>query len=179
MSDWTKQVADFQHSWMEQQQKFLTDWMGTLQQAGAAQQPNMWRQAIDAMEQQVNSAIETQQRALLTLAEKSEHAEGVPEAYSDWVRQLEEGMEMWSDMQHRLWQVWFEMLRNVSPGAQTPGETLFKEWQDMTRKAMSVQEEWLSGLTGTKGAAGKKTARSSTAKRSPASKERSTDKGDG
>lgn len=179
MTDWTKQISEFQRSWMEQQQKYLSDWLGALQQAGGARPPNVWEQAIAAMEKQVNDTLDMQKQGLLSIAGNMDKVEGAPDACTEWVHQLEEGVEMWADMQHRLWEVWFGMLRTMEPGAQSPGEKLFKDWQEMAEQAMSVQKEWLTEWTGTpRGTARGKSAKSSARKRAPAAAGENTGKTD-
>jgi hypothetical protein len=172
MLEWDEQISEFQHNWVKQQQELLGDWLGTLQNAGNAPPACMWQDAVGVMEQQVNSVLAVQKQSLLSLAENSKHIQGMPDAYSQWLQQLEKGLELWTEAQQRLWQVWFEMLRSTAPAAQTqtPGEALVKNWQDMARRAISVQEQWLTNWTGPRTAAEKPPrgtpSKSSTARRS-------------
>lgn len=175
MPEWDQQISEFQRNWMKQQQALLGDWLGNLQNTGAENPANMWQQAVAMMEQQVNSVLDVQKKSLLSLAENSRHVQGVPDAFSQWVAQLESGLESWTEVQRQLWKVWFDLLRSNAPAAaQTPGETLVKNWQDMARQAISVQEQWFANWMGSRAAA-EKPARTSTQKR-PA---RSTRKGNG
>jgi len=162
MPEWTDQITEFQQAWVKQQQQLLSDWLGSLQQAGAGAPPDVWRQAVDIMEQQVNSALDAQKRSLKALAENAGQAEGTPESFAQWSRQLEEGIEEWTGMQHKLWQVWFDMFRSAAPREETPAEALLKNWQDMAQRAASLQEQWLSDWTASasRGKAGKKTPKS-------------------
>ena len=98
---------------------------------------------------------------MLSLAENADNLDGAPEPVTQWFHQLEESVELWTDVQERLWKVWFDMLRTTVPSAQTPGETLLKTWEDMVHRAMSVQEEWMSRLTGSGTTRAKKHARAS------------------
>lgn len=183
MSEWPDQIAEFQRNWVQQQQKMLTDWLETLQSAGTAAPDNVWQQAVDVMEQQVNSALETQKRSLISLAENAENIEGAPEAVKQWAQQQEEGIKRWTDVQQQLWQVWFDMLRSGTPVAQTPGEAMMKNWQDMARRAMSVQEEWLSNWTdpwmASGSTSGKKTRQSSPQKQTAKGKDNGKKHGSG
>ena len=81
------------------------------------------------------------------MLENTENFEGAPESFTQIFHQLEDGIELWNDVQRRLWQVWFDMLRTTAPVPQTPGETLIRNWQDMAQRAMSIQEQWLSNWT--------------------------------
>lgn len=154
MSEWPNQVTEFQRSWVEQQQKMMSDWLESLQNAGGGASPANWRKAADMMEKQVNSALDTQKDSLMAIAANMENVEGAPDAFSQGVQQLEQGIDLWAEVQHRLWKVWFDMLRATSPVPQTPGEAVLESWQDMVRKSMSIQEQWLSSWTGPEGASG-------------------------
>ena len=153
--EWPTQITELQRKWVEQQQQLLNDWLGTLQNAGVSATPNAWREAIDVIEQQVYSALDAQKQSLKTLIENTEKVEGVPEPITHLVHQLEDGIELWNDVQLRLWQVWFDMLRTSAPVPQNPAETLISNWQDMAQRAMSIQEQWLSNWTGQTAASGK------------------------
>jgi hypothetical protein len=175
MTDWTRQVSEFQRAWLGQQQKFLLNWLGTLQNAGSTKQHNVWEQSVSTVEQQVNHALDMQKQTLMAIVENLEQVEGAPQAYTHWVRHLEEGLDMWADMQHRLWEAWFDMLRSVKPAAQSPGKTPVMGWQEMAERAVSLQQQWLSDLTSASsavaGGTGKRTGKS------PATKKSSTGNG--
>jgi hypothetical protein len=170
MLEWEEQISELQQNWVKQQQELLGDWLGTLQNAAPDKPANMWQDAVAVMEQQVNSVLDIQKQSLLSLAENSTHIQGMPDSYNQSIHQLEQGLERWTEIQQRLWQVWFDMLRSTAPAAQTPGESLVKNWQDMARRAISIQEQWLSNWMGPRTAAEKKPretpSKSSTARRS-------------
>jgi hypothetical protein len=168
MAEATNQVTEFQREWAAQQQKLMSDWLEALEGFGPTTPPKAWRKTVDLMEQQVTGALDAQKRSLLAMAENAENIEGAPEPVTQWFQQLEEGVELWTDVQERLWKVWFDMLRTTVPAAQTPGETLMKNWEDMVHRAMSVQEEWLSRLTDSGTAHGKKHAKSAPASQASA-----------
>lgn len=144
MAEWPSQIAEFQRTWVEQQQKMMSEWMDSLKNASNDASPASWRKAADVMEKQVNSALDSQKQSLMAIAENVENIEGVPDAFTQTINQLEKGIELWADVQRRLWKVWFDMLRATSPVPQTPGEAMMENWQDMVRKTMSIQEQWLS-----------------------------------
>jgi hypothetical protein len=161
MADTTNQVAEFQKEWAAQQHKLMSDWLEAVEGMSPTTPPKTWRKTVDLMEKQVNGALDAQKRSLLALAENAESLEAAPEPVTQWCHQLEQGVELWTDVQARLWNVWFDMLRTTVPSAQTPGEALMKNWEDMVHRAMSVQEEWLSRLTGPEGSRPKKHAKTS------------------
>jgi len=166
MSEWPEQIAEFQRTWVNQQQKMMTDWLESLQSPGADASPATWRKATDVMEKQVTSALDAQKQSLMAFAEKVEGVEGAPEAFTQAMTQLEEGIELWADVQRRLWKVWFDMLRATVPVPQTPGDAMLENWQDMVKQSMSIQEQWLSNWTNPKRSSGDKSGGRSTGQHS-------------
>jgi|GEM_PF-6739253 len=166
MTDWTTQVTEFQRAWMEQQQKFLTDWLGTLQGGATGNASNTWKQSVSAVEKQVDGFLDLQKQSLRSIAGNLEQVEGAPEGYTHWVQQMEEGLDMWADMQHRLWEVWFDMLRSMEPVNPSSGKMPVMDWQDMAERAVSLQQQWLSDLTSAPAAAAKRGGKPSAAKKS-------------
>ena len=151
MKDWAQQISEFQHSWLEQQEQLLSGWLSTMQNAGVPNTPQTtWRQAIDTMEQQVNSILDTQQQSLTALVKTVESAGNASLEPQQWEHQAEEGIELWVDTQHKLWKAWFEMLRSASPASQTPAEMVAKNWQDFMKRTVEAQEQWLSSWTNEK-----------------------------
>lgn len=149
MANWADQITEFQRNWLEQQQQLMSGWLGTLQGAAGAGTPqSAWQQTIDANEQQINSVLETQQKILTALVKTAEDAGSATLEPGRWEHQAEESIQLWVDLQHRLWKVWFEMLRNASPVQQTPGQLLTKNWQDIVQRALDFQEQCLSTWTG-------------------------------
>jgi len=161
MANWSDQLSGLQLQWVEQQQELLNNWLKTLNKVGSVSSPTPWQQAIDILEKQVNSTLDAQKQSLMTLAENSEEAEGVPEQMVPWFQQIEEGIDLWNDMQHQLWRVWFDMLRTAPPVDEQPGETLLKNWQEFTNKAMEIQEQWLSNWENVQSEAGKSAGKKS------------------
>jgi hypothetical protein len=151
----TDQLAEFQRQWVEQQQQLLNNWLASLQSGGRGTAQNNWRTALDIIEQQINSALDAQKRSLVALIESAERVAGMPEPMAQGLHQLEEGIDRWNDVQRQLWQVWFDTLRATSaPVPQTPGEMMFRNWQEMADRARSIQEQWLSTWTGALTSAG-------------------------
>ena len=155
MSEWPNQITEFQRNWVEQQQKLMSDWLDSMKNAAGDPAQASWRKAADVMEQQVDSALDAQKRSLMAFAEGMEKVEGAPEAFTQAVKQLEAGLEQWAEVQHRMWHVWFDMIRAAAPAPQTPGQAMVKSWEDMVKRTMSIQEQWLSTWTGSQAPSGK------------------------
>jgi hypothetical protein len=166
MTDWSEQITEIQRSCMEQQQKLLTEWVGALQKAGTGTPQNVWHQSIDTLEQQVNDVLDAQQQSFNALIETVEQASNVSPDADQWVNQVKASIGFWTDMQHRLWKTWFNMMRNAAPAKQEPGAMLVQNWQDFAQRAVEMQEQWLaswsSGLPGSKEPSGKRPRKPST-----------------
>lgn len=147
MTEWTDQITELQRNWVEQQQKLLGGWLDSMRGAGSNPLRASWRKAADVMEQQVTSALDAQKQSMLSLVENMENIENPPDGLTLAIKQLEENVERWSDMQNGIWKVWFDALRDTAPAPQTPGEVLMENWEDMVKRTMSLQEEWLSKWT--------------------------------
>ena len=76
-----------------------------------------------------------------------ENVSGAPEGFTQAVKELEDGIEKWAEVQQGIWKVWFDTMRQASPAPQTPGEALMENWQDMVKRTISLQEQWLSTLS--------------------------------
>lgn len=160
MTDWSDQITEFQRSCMEQQQHLLAGWFGTLQKAGRNTPQNVWRQAIDTLEQQVNGALDTQQVSFQALLKTVEQAGNASPEITQWEHQAAAGISFWMSMQKQLWKTWFDMLRNATPAKQEPGGMPTQNWQDLVQQAVNMQQQWLSswtgGQSGNKGPSGKR-----------------------
>jgi len=143
MTDWTDQITEFQRKWTEQHQKLMSNWFDMLQQASVASTHASWKQAVDLMEQQVNTVLDNEQKSLKTLVEHAQDIENTPRELGEWERQIEQGIDTWTDLQQRVWRLWFDMLRNTVPHEQT-STTLARRWGETVQSFMEMQEQWLS-----------------------------------
>lgn len=147
MTEWSDQITELQRNWVEQQQELLNGWLDSMKSAGGSSLRASWRKAADVMEQQVTSALDAQKQSLLSFVENMENIENAPDGLTLAVNQLEENIEQWAEVQRGIWKVWFDTLRSTAPAPQTPGEALMENWEDMVKRTMSIQEEWLSKWT--------------------------------
>jgi hypothetical protein len=170
MSDWPDQISEFQRNWAEQQRKLMSDWLDSMKSAGGGSASASWRQAADVMEQQVDSALDAQKQSLLAVAGNMQNVEGAPDALNQAVQQLEEGIEQWVEVQHKMWNVWFDMLRAASAEPRSPAESIIENWEDMVKRTMAIQEEWLSSLAGPQLPSGGKSAKPAGKSATPAGK---------
>lgn len=145
MTDKTDAFTEMQRAWVAQQQDLLNDWLGSLKNSQNDSFRANWRKAADVMEQQVSSALEAQQKALLTCVTNLESVEGAPEAVTENVEQLKTSLERWTEVQRETWRVWFDFVRTAAPAPKTPKDAAMETWEDMIKQTMSIQQKWLSG----------------------------------
>jgi hypothetical protein len=147
MTSTAEQITEFQRNWLEQQQELMGNWFGTLQKAAESNTPETtWTEAIDTLEKQVDSALEMQQRSITTLLKTVEDSLDGTFDTDQLEQQLEEGVNLWTDVQHQLWEIWFEMLRHASPVDPQSNVTLARNWQDFVDRAMDIQKQAFSGM---------------------------------
>lgn len=147
MTSTAEQITEFQRNWLEQQQELMSNWFGTMQKAAESNTPNTtWTEAIDTLEKQVDSALEMQQQSITTLLKTVEDSLDGTFDTDQLERQLEEGINLWTDVQHQLWEIWFDMLRNASPVDQQSNVTLAQNWQEFVDRAMDIQKQAFSGM---------------------------------
>ncbi len=147
MTSTAEQITEFQRNWLEQQQELMSNWFGTMQKAAESNTPNTtWTEAIDTLEKQVDSVLEMQQQSITTLLKTVEDSLDDTFDTEQLEHQLEEGINLWTDVQHRLWEVWFDMLRHASPVDQLSSVTLASNWQEFVDRTMDIQKQAFSSL---------------------------------
>lgn len=144
MADWTEQITELQRSWVTQQQQLMQEWLGSLKNMGDSSLRANWRKAADVMEQQVRSALDAQTRSLLACVDNLEKVDGMPDEATQVLTQTRANIERWAAVQGDIWKVWFDTLRETAPAPQTPGEALMEQWEDLVKKTISIQDNWLS-----------------------------------
>ena len=122
-----------------QPQEVFSDWLEGLKRLGGGAVPQNWQESIDFIERQINGALEAQIKSMKTLIANTESVTDVPESFAQWFARLEQSIELCGEMQQRLWEVWFNMLRSTTgPGT---GTTVYENWQEMMDHAVSMQEQ--------------------------------------
>lgn len=145
MTDKTDQFTEMQRAWVAQQQQLLNDWLGSLKTSQPDSLRANWRKAADVMAQQVESALQAQEKSLMNSVANLEGIEGVPEAVATHVEQLKTTIGSWADVQRDIWKVWFDMLREAAPAAKTPADAMVESWEELAKRTMDIQKKWLSG----------------------------------
>ncbi len=137
-------------SWLEQQQKLWQDWMNTVQQAGGGAgglQP--WTGALQGWKEAVEQTLQTQKQATRAWAEQVNHMEGTPEDLERWAAEGVKFMEAWSDAQHKLWELWFELMNRSGAGHTGTEQTsqLMAGWEQMAAQMQALQQQWTAAFS--------------------------------
>lgn len=146
MMDWVKQTQDLFKTWMDTQQKMWANWTDATQSAADSQSSNLWSQSVNTWANGFKNFVETQAlwarmwaRNMISGSE-SRGAEA-------FVKAVEDMTHMWVDMQQKLWNNWFEIVRQFNPAditENTQGQMLkaMESWQSTLGKIMDAQTEW-------------------------------------
>ncbi|WP_440996766.1 hypothetical protein [Arhodomonas sp. SL1] len=72
----------------------------------------------------------------------------------DWQKQMEEAMSHWTDTQRKLWDQWFEGMRNAGMGGpmQETQKQQIDAWQKAVSEALERQQQWVRSLSSSGGA---------------------------
>ena len=143
-----------------QPQQVFSDWFEGLQNLGSGTIPQNWQETIDFIERQINGTLDIQVQSMKNIITNMQDAPGVPGQFVQWFQRLDQCIELSSDTQRRLWEVWFEMLRSTTSMTQNPGTIMMGNWQEIMDNTLSMQEQFLNNLPGVEPvSAGKTTAR--------------------
>lgn len=150
-------------SWAESQQTLLTNWLNTVQNAGANPGAALWSQLVTAWQSSVQQTLDAQKKWISTWTESIGSLagrNGSPEELNERVRQGQEMLLRWTEAQQQFWQIWFDAAKNLSSAQQSvEGSTqtaqgLMQAWQENTRKLMGLQSDWFRRWTTLPGSRG-------------------------
>lgn len=151
--DWTKQTQDLFTNWTNVQQKTWEGWLDSMKNFDAAQPGQLWEKTVDAWHASVKNALNAQVEGGRIWAESVTSFQGVPKEAGDWAKQIEQMSKQWVDLQQQLWDNWFDTIKKADMTKLSPtafpqsGEGVMKSWQDMSKKMMDAQAEWVRNFT--------------------------------
>lgn len=148
--DWVKQTQDMYKGWMDFQMKNWQSWLKSVQAFDKAEPAKLWGETIDAWQESVKGTLTTQVEGSRIWAENLVSMEGVPKEAADWAKQVQDMTKNWTDMQQKLWDEWFAVVKKADPSKFAAGLDdggILKSWQDMAQKAMDTQTEAMRSLT--------------------------------
>ncbi len=150
------QGEQFMKSWAETQQTLLTNWLNTVQSAGANPGAAVWNQMVTAWQTSVQQTLDAQKRWIHTWTESIESLAGKTGSSAELNQQVRLGQDLllrWTEAQQQFWQLWFDAAKNLT-SAQQSSETgvqtaqgLMQAWQENVRKLMELQADWFRRWT--------------------------------
>jgi hypothetical protein len=145
--------------WADTQQQLLTTWFDTMRGLGGTPSSATWRQTVEAWQKSVEETLEVQAEWIRNWTETLASAKGTPEELRSQLRQGREQMLRWIDTQRQIWQIWFDIVKDINfavePGTGVQaGKNLVQVWQDavskMTAMQSSLVRQWTTGIDSTK-----------------------------
>ena len=156
--DESRPSANLIKTWADTQMLLLTNWFDTMRGLGATPSLAAWHQTVEAWQKSVKETLDVQAEWARNWTEKLASAKGNPEELRGLLRQGQEQMQRWIDTERRLWQVWFDIVKDINFGMQPrtgtqAGKNLVQVWQDavskMTDMQSSLVRQWTTGIVGT------------------------------
>jgi hypothetical protein len=158
--DESKPGANLVKMWADTQQQLLTNWFDTMRGLGGMPSLATWRQTVEAWQKSVKETLDVQAEWIRNWTETLASAKGTSEELRGQLRQGQEQMLRWIDIQRQTWQVWFDIVKDINfaaepgTGAQA-GKNLVQVWQDavskMTAMQSSLVRQWTTGIVSTEG----------------------------
>ncbi|MGH7771562.1 MAG: hypothetical protein ACREQA_04940 [Candidatus Binatia bacterium] len=158
--EWTKQTEEMVKSWTEAQTKMWNDWLKGMQGFARSQPSQVWGKTVEAWDESVRKALDTQVEWTQRWAENFTTGKGAPKEMVDWAKQGQEMIRRWADTQKQLWASWFEIVKKLEPSSapgvdwSREGQKLVQGWQEAIQKALDTQAEyvrlWTAGQGGKK-----------------------------
>jgi hypothetical protein len=156
--DESRPSANLIKTWADTQQQLLTNWFDTMRGLGGTPSQATWHQTVEAWQKSVKETLDVQAEWARNWTETLASAKGNPEELRNLLRQGQEQMQRWIDTERRLWQVWFDIVKDINfameprTGTQA-GKNLVQVWQDavskMTDMQSSLVRQWTTGIAGT------------------------------
>ncbi|ABM61872.1 hypothetical protein [Halorhodospira halophila] len=168
-------MEEMVRNWTEMQQRMWDTWLQTvrgMQMPTGVSQADDWQQHyqqnLEAWEKAVREALDAQVQWAQKWAQQAGAGENASEGMQEAVKQTQEMMKSWTEAQSKLWNAWFDSVKNMDPSRMaeqwdSEGQRVLKAWQDATKRAQEAMQE-LSGVAATGGSGQQKSSagRSST-----------------
>lgn len=150
--DWMTQSQDLFKAWMDTQIKTWEGWFKTMQENDKMDPAKMWISSIEAWQTTVQNTLTSQVEGSRIWAEGVSSIKGAPQETGEWAKQIQGMAKNWTDLQQQMWDNWFDAVKNADPSKlmkewNVDGSPLMGSWQDMTKKMMDAQSQWVKSLT--------------------------------
>ena len=153
--DESRPSANLIKTWADTQQQLLTNWFDTMRGLGGTPSLATWRQTVEAWQKSVEETLDVQEEWIRNWTETLASAKETPEELRGQLRQGREQMQRWVDTERQLWQLWFDIVKDINfavePGTAVPaGKNLVQVWQDAVSRMIAMQSslvrQWTTGI---------------------------------
>ncbi len=140
-------------SWTDMQQRMWEAWLQTVRgmqmptgMAGREDWQRQYQRNLEAWEQAVREALDAQVAWTQKWAEQAGGDQAASEGMQEAIKQTQEMMKAWTEAQSKLWNAWFDSVKNMDPSTMSgqwdaEGQQVLKAWQDATQRAQEAMQE--------------------------------------
>lgn len=147
-----KPMEEMVRNWTDMQQRMWEHWLQSVKgmQLPSGMETGQWQQQyqrnLEAWEKAVQEALEAQVRWTEKWAEQTGGAGGSSEGMQEALKQTQEMMKTWTEAQSKLWNAWFDSVKNMDPSQMaqqwdSEGHDVLKAWQEATQRAQEALQE--------------------------------------
>ncbi|MFP4147004.1 MAG: hypothetical protein ACLFMS_07955 [Halorhodospira sp.] len=146
-------MEEMVRNWTDMQQRMWEGWLQTVRgmqmptgMTGSEELQQQYQRNLEAWEQAVREALNAQMEWTQKWAEQAGGSESATEGMQEVVKQTQEMMKAWTEAQSKLWNAWFDSVKNMDPASMAgqgdaEGVQVLKAWQDATRRAQEAMQE--------------------------------------
>lgn len=146
-------MEEMVRNWTEMQQRMWDTWLQTvrgMQMPTGVSQGEEWQrhyqQNLEAWEKAVREALDAQVQWAQKWAQQAGAGEHANDGMQEVVKQTQEMMKSWTEAQSKLWNAWFDSVKNMDPSRMaeqwdSEGQRVLKAWQDATKRAQEAMQE--------------------------------------
>ncbi|MBK1735359.1 hypothetical protein CKO15_08700 [Halorhodospira abdelmalekii] len=145
--------------WTDMQQKMWESWLqsvkgvrapeGMAMGVGAEEWQKQYQRCLEAWEQAVREALEAQvewTRKWGAQGDGSGVSQSASQGVEEAMKQTQEMMKAWTEAQSKLWNAWFDSVKNMDPSRMAQqwdeeGQRVLKAWQEATQRAQEAMRE--------------------------------------
>lgn len=150
--EWQKQTEEMMEHWTSTQKQMWESWTEAMKGFSNGQNIEMWTKTVETWQEMVKGNMDSQRNFTKMWIESLEKMENVPPQFIEWVKQTEQMNGQWTDMQVKMWNDWFEMVKKVEPVDMSKmvnldsQKTMFETWQNTVKSTMGTQAKMFESM---------------------------------
>ncbi len=148
-----KTMEEMVRNWTDMQQRMWQTWLQTVH---GMQMPTgmidgedwqkQYQRNLEAWEKAVREALDAQAAWTQKWAEQAGGNQAASEGMQEAIKQAQEMMKAWTEAQSKLWNAWFDSVKNMNPSSMSgqwdaEGQQVLKAWQEATQRAQEAMQE--------------------------------------